>query len=67
MRVSPALPVTPSILHTRQTRVLLAIQEMKRQGRKASSLKCHRKIEDQCSSTIESRHSLNDAVFIKQK
>jgi hypothetical protein len=67
LRISPALPVAPSILHSRQTRVLLAIQEMRRQGRKATSLKSHRKSEDDCSSTLSCRHSLNDIEFTKRK
>jgi hypothetical protein len=67
LRVSPALPVAPSILHVRQTQILMAIQEIKRKGRKAVSLKCTRKIDDQCSSSIDGRHSLNDVAFIKKK
>jgi hypothetical protein len=68
MRISPAIPVAPSILHSRQTRILLAIQEMKRQGRKAVSLKCSRRTceadqEDDCSSTISGRHSMSDVIF----
>jgi hypothetical protein len=66
LRISPAIPVAPSILHTRQTKILMAIQEIKRQGRKAVSLKCSRRIEDDCSSTISCRHSMND-LFTKQK
>ena len=65
-RISPAIPVAPSILHTRQTRILMAIQEIKRQGRRAVSLKCNRRIEDDCNSSISARHSMND-VIIKYK
>ncbi len=56
----PALPVAPSVLHTRQTRILLAIQEMKRQGRRAISLKSHtvKKYKD-ISSELGERHSIS--------
>jgi hypothetical protein len=55
----PALPVAPSILHSRQTRILLAIQEMKRQGRRAISLRSHTtKKYKEISTTLGERHSM---------
>jgi hypothetical protein len=66
LRISPAIPVAPSILHSRQTKVLMAIQEIKRQGRKAISLKSHKKMENECKTLIDCRHSMSD-VFILSK
>jgi hypothetical protein len=66
-RISSAIPVAPSILHTRQTKILLAIQEIKRQGRKAVSLKNYRHIENDYSSAINTSYSTNDIDIINDK
>jgi hypothetical protein len=56
----PALPVAPSILHSRQTRILLAIQEMKRQGRRAISLRSHNtKKYKEITADLGERHSIS--------
>ena len=50
-----------------QQKITKVVQEMKRQGRKAVSLKYHRQAEDDCGSNISCRHSMSDASIIKHK
>ena len=53
-----ALPVAPSLLHDRQTKILLAIQEMKRTGRRAVSLRIKKTCLITPPDTIEVTRSL---------